>query len=52
MNVEFLLKVKKYIEESEVIFDGEWGSGYDLEELLKNVEMPDIYNEVLELLKQ
>ena len=44
---EFLELIKEYIEQMEVEVEGEWRSGRDLEQLLADGEMPELYHEVL-----
>jgi len=43
----FLSEVRKYIEDSEEIMEGEWGSCRDVDELIKEKAMPELYTEVL-----
>lgn len=43
--------VKAYIEEMEVKVDGEWGCVRELEELIRDGDMPALYREVTELLQ-
>jgi hypothetical protein len=38
-----------YIERAEVVIDGEWGRCRELDQLIKDGEMPEIYNELKEL---
>jgi hypothetical protein len=51
MDKELLLKIKSYIEKVEMQIDGEWGDCRDLEQLIKDGVMPEIYDKVLGLLK-
>jgi hypothetical protein len=44
---EFLLRLRKYIEQVEVMIDGEWGECRTLEELIAEHKMPPLYAEVL-----
>ena len=44
---EFLLRLRKYIEQVEVVIEGEWGSGRTLEELTAEHKMPPLYAEML-----
>ena len=50
-DLQFLEKIKRYIECKEVDKDGEWGSGRTLKELIDQNEMPKEYHEVLEKIK-
>lgn len=52
VNKELLLEIKKYIEFTEETIDGEWGIGRNLQQLIKDNEMPDIYDKIIELLKE
>lgn len=45
---EFLLALKDYIEHVEAKIEGEWGCGRSINE----IEMPDIYYDVLERLEK
>jgi hypothetical protein len=45
--LELLLKIKKYIEETEKTLDGEWGSSRKIEQIILDGDMPDVYTEVL-----
>lgn len=49
MNKELLDKVIEYIERTEETIDGEWGSCRNLEELLRDGGMPNIYFELKRL---
>ena len=51
MEQELLLEIKKYIEDTEVTIDGEWGSCRNLNGLLEDKAMPPLYNKILELIK-
>jgi hypothetical protein len=44
---EFLLVLRKYIEQVEVQLEGEWGIGRSLDDLIAANEMPPLYEEVL-----
>lgn len=44
---KFLLKVKEYIEYAEDTIEHEWGSNRSIEQLIKEGDMPSIYNEVV-----
>jgi len=50
-DLEFLTQIKTYIEQMEVAVDGEWGAGRSLEQLVKENEMPELYFEVLNRIK-
>jgi hypothetical protein len=39
----------KYIEETEEIIDGEWGSGRSVEKLIEHNSMPELYAKMLVL---
>ncbi len=45
--LELLKEIKEYIEVSEVSVDGEWGSARDLNEIISDGHMPEIYDKVL-----
>ena len=49
---DFLLKLKEYIETSEKKIENEWGTCRSVKELIKDGEMPEIYFEVLNRLKE
>jgi hypothetical protein len=51
MNKDLLLEIKEYIEDTEAMIDGEWGSCRSLEALIADNEMPELYTKVCELLK-
>ena len=40
---ELLDQIIAYIEQSELIIDGEWGSCRDVDELIRDNCMPDLY---------
>jgi hypothetical protein len=44
---EFLLRLREYIEQVEVMIEGEWGVDRTLEELIAEHKMPRLYAEVL-----
>lgn len=44
-------EIISYIEEMEQCVDGEWGSGRLLKELIKDGDMPDLYNKLIALKK-
>ncbi len=47
-DLEFLMAIKSYIEEMQVVIDGEWGSCRRIAELIRAGEMPQpIYSEVI-----
>ena len=46
---DLLEKVIEYIEEAEVVSDGEWGSNRNLKQLVEDGVMPDIYGRLLEI---
>ena len=48
---EFLEAIKLYIEEQEVVSDGEWGYARSLDELIVDGVMPEIYSEVIRRLR-
>ena len=50
MEKEILNEIKEYIEEKEVIIDGEWGMCRNLNGLLEDKVMPPLYFQILELL--
>ena len=45
-----LTDMKFYIERSEVRIDSEWGCNREIEDLIKDKAMPDVYNEVIKLI--
>jgi hypothetical protein len=52
ISLELLQKMVEYVEDKEVIIDGEWGSCRDLEELIQDEEMPELYFELTNLIKK
>ncbi len=44
---EFLQAVREYIEQAEVQIEGEWGTCRNLDELIAEASMPELYAEVL-----
>ncbi len=47
-DLEFLIAIKSYIEETQETIDGEWGSCRCIAELIRAGEMPEpIYSEVI-----
>jgi hypothetical protein len=42
-------EIIKYIESTEQVIDGEWGSGRNLKELIKDNDMPELYDRLLDL---
>lgn len=48
---KLLKEIIKYIEEVEVQIDGEWGSCRSLKELVKDEDMPNLYNKLVKLNK-
>lgn len=42
-------KIIEYIENTEQIIDGEWGSCRDLKELIRDKEMPELYDKLIAL---
>ena len=42
-------RVIKYMEESEESFDGEYGVGRDLHDIVLDGDMPELYDELLAL---
>jgi len=44
---QFLQEVREYIEAAELRFEGEWGIGRRLPQLIEEGLMPDLYKEVL-----
>ena len=51
MDKELLLKIKSYIELMEEKIDAEYGLCRDYKELIAHGQMPEIYDEVLKLIK-
>jgi hypothetical protein len=45
---EFLIELKKYIENMEEAVDGEWGICRSIEEIIAAEAMPNIYYDVLQ----
>lgn len=43
---ELLEKMIGYVEECETVIDGEWGSCREIEELIRDEMMPEIYYEL------
>ena len=52
ITLEFLRKVKNYIEESEVLADEVAGGSRELDVLIKMKAMPKLYYEVVFLIKK
>ncbi len=52
MNIEYLLKVKNYIESMETTLEHEWGSCRSFEEVreAEHLEGQDLYEETLRLM--
>ncbi len=48
----FLIDVKEYIEQASMVIDCEYGFSRNLEELIRDKVMPQLYNETLELLEE
>lgn len=48
MDLKLLKEIKTYIEETEECIDGEWGEGRSVDKLIKDGDMPKIYNDVIE----
>ena len=46
---EVLNDILKYIENTQVQIDGEWGDGRTLEQLIVNKEMPKLYHDLIDL---
>lgn len=42
-----LNEIIEYIEDAEVKIEGEWGTSRSLEELIRDNEMPDLYNHLI-----
>lgn len=42
-------EIIKYIEKTEETIDGEWGLGRDLKELIRDKEMPELYDKLIAL---
>ena len=42
-------EIIEYIEDTERIIDGDWGSSRDLEELIRDKEMPELYDKLIAL---
>ena len=40
-------EIIEYIENTEETIDGEWGSGRSLKQLIKDNEMPELYNKLI-----
>ena len=45
-----LLEIKDYIEKTEGTLEDEFGSGRELEQLIKTDQMPEIYAKVIEVI--
>ena len=52
MEKELLLEIKKSIEEMERTVDWEWGDCRELEELISQKLMPDLYYKILKILNK
>jgi hypothetical protein len=52
ISLELLQKMVEYVEDKEMIIDWEWGSCRDLEELIQDEEMPELYFELTNLIKK
>lgn len=51
--LKFLLtRCKRYMEEQEIIFDGEFGGARDLTELISDGDMPGLYDEICEVVRE
>ena len=50
--VDMLEEVIDYIEEMEIAIDGEWGRGRDFNQLLRDKELPDLYEKILKAIKE
>jgi hypothetical protein len=46
---DVLDEIIEYIEDTEQTIDGEWGSGRDLKELIRDKEMPELYDKLIAL---
>lgn len=49
---DLLLKIKDYIENKEEVIDGEWGHCRDLGKIIEDGDMPEIYNEICEVIEK
>jgi hypothetical protein len=49
---KLLEEIKEYIEKTEVNMDCEWGECRDLEAMIADNSMPELYNKVCEYLKK
>ena len=47
----YLLEVKEYIEATEQQIAQEWGSGQSYKQLIEDDDMPDVYYQTLQLIK-
>lgn len=52
LNVKELKKIKKYIEDNELIREDTYGTGRNIKTLIEHGEMPTIYNDVCEAIKE
>lgn len=52
MDKALLLKMKEYIELTAVQIDNEWGKCRELDELIKDGKMPELYNEIILILNK
>ena len=42
-------EIIEYIEDTEQTIDGEWGSNKDLKELIRDKQMPELYDKLIAL---
>jgi hypothetical protein len=52
ISLDLLQKMVEYMESKEMIIDWEWGSCRDLEELIQDEQMPELYFELTNLIKK
>ena len=50
-DLKFLNCIRQYIEEMEVKIEGEWGNCRSLQDLISAGEMPELYHQVTERIK-
>jgi hypothetical protein len=48
--IQLLIDIKKYIEESEEMIEGEWGRCRSVKMLIEDNDMPPVYDEVCKML--
>ena len=49
LSAEMTKEIVQYIEQAEVMLDGEFGAGLTLSELVKGKHMPDVYYKIIKI---